>query len=101
MGRPPDLLPGRPAPPRAAAARRARRANAAVVTDRYEMSLWLSRSLSAFGPALGDEASRLLFEADPRPAAEPRAPRGLRSIYVAGVEGTGHHGLGPMLLYPA
>lgn len=95
MGRPPDLLPGRPAPGWPFASPEA------VVTDRYEMSLWLSRSLSAFGPALGDEASRLLFEADPRLAAEPQAPQGLRSIYVAGVEGTGHHGLGPMLLYPA
>lgn len=90
MGKPPELFPGRTLD-------RSFGSPAMMVTDRYEMNTWLARSITRFSSALGDEASARLFDdkGSLGPASKPKI------IYIAGVEGTGHHGFGPMLAYPA
>mmetsp|Transcript_41580 Transcript_41580/g.120395 ORF Transcript_41580/g.120395 Transcript_41580/m.120395 type:complete len:915 (+) Transcript_41580:61-2805(+) len=91
MGRPPDIFDDDPTIDRSFAS------PAMALTDRYEMNIWLSRSLTSFNSDLGREASSRLFDG----GARRRTPGRLRIIYIAGVEGTGHHGFGPLLMYPA
>jgi len=73
-----------------------------LLNDRAEMTMWLVRELMKFNPSLGDEAKTILLSDSPVPPTTdgPSLPR-LKVIFLAGVEGTGHHGFMPMLLYPA
>lgn len=91
MGSYPDLFDGDPSVDRSFGS------PAMMITDRYEMNVWLARGISAFDSSLGKEVSSRLFE----DGASGRCASKLKIIYIAGVEGTGHHGFGPMLMYPA
>jgi len=103
---------------------------AAMATDRVEMSLWMARELKKFDGSLGEETKACLLPSltngmqqqlevqQQQPQQQPnsqqfqsgssspsRGPsekrRRLQVVYIAGVEGTGHHGFMPLLLYPA
>lgn len=90
---------------------------AAMITDRSEMMLWLMRELKRFNSGLGEDARACLMgdlvNAQQQLQAERTSlsdqvarpsgasPGRLKVIFLAGVEGTGHHGFMPMLLYAA
>lgn len=98
MGRPPDLFNGD------ASVDLSFGSPAAMYRDKVEMALWMARRVASFSSSLGDEVKAILLSGSepPVPTVEPvngRYP--LKVIYIAGVEGTGHHGVMPMLLYPA
>lgn len=95
MGRPPDVFQGalgRAAPYEFGSPEQ-------WICDRYEMNLWLARSIWRYGgAALGEAAITRLFEGEAHQL--PQQKDQLRAIYLAGVEGTGHHGFGPLLNFP-
>lgn len=74
-----------------------------VYRDRVEMAMWIARRVSSFKDSLGDEVNATLMNEVREPSAPSRGPQRHRPqvLYIAGVEGTGHHGVMPMVLYPA
>jgi len=100
MGRPVELFDGNPEVDRSFGS------PAAMYTDRVEMALWISRRVGSFNSSLGDEVKASMFaqvgelQAPSQPSGAPKKYRP-QVLYIAGVEGTGHHGVMPMLLYPA
>jgi len=91
MGQPIDIFDG-------ASVDRSFASQAMLMTDRVEMSMWLTRNISNYHLSLGGEVQALLEGAEDQVHASPKR---LQVTYVAGVEGTGHHGFMPMLLYAA
>jgi len=108
MGRQADVFDGDPNVDRSFAS------PATMWGDRVEMGVWLSNRLAGFDQAIGNELKEIVsedliseqraFEHAPlrgRTKSGRRASNNLKIVYIAGVEGTGHHGVMPMLLYAA
>lgn len=98
MGRPVDIFDGDPTVDRSFLS------PAALYTDRVEMALWISQRLSGFSQGLGEEVQASVYSdmSSLEPAQSSRGPKCRpKVLYIAGVEGTGHHGVMPMILYPA
>eukprot|EP00930_Biecheleria_cincta_P099148 TRINITY_DN90793_c0_g1_i1.p1 TRINITY_DN90793_c0_g1~~TRINITY_DN90793_c0_g1_i1.p1 ORF type:complete len:839 (+),score=138.08 TRINITY_DN90793_c0_g1_i1:26-2542(+) len=98
MGRPLDIFDGDPTVDRSFLS------PAALYTDRLEMAMWISQRLSGFSQGLGEEVEASVYSdmSALEPAQPSRGPKCRPQVlYIAGVEGTGHHGVMPMILYPA
>ncbi|CAL1169125.1 unnamed protein product [Cladocopium goreaui] len=78
---------------------------AAMYRDKVEVAMWIARRVSNFKDSLGEEVNATLLSDAEKPPdlASRRDQRSHRPqvLYIAGVEGTGHHGVMPMILYPA
>lgn len=72
-----------------------------VANDRIEMLMWIIREMTRFNASLGDETKALAAGPGIEATDSSQGPQRLKIIYIAGVEGTGHHGFMPLLLYPA
>jgi len=77
-----------------------------VANDCLEMLMWIIREMTRFNTSLGDETKAMLTGSGSdnngiEPGAAPHKSSRPKIIYIAGVEGTGHHGFMPLLLYPA
>eukprot|EP00971_Amphidinium_carterae_P225454 4471818-Amphidinium_carterae.1 len=95
MGRPPDIF-GRSNVDLSFAS------PAALAGDFAEVRMWLVRAALRFNASLGKEVQAALLNGEAPEARASVAPVTRSTIvYLAGVEGTGHHGVMPMILYAA